>query len=62
MKPRQLTVSIETTTGVAFDALRKAGGGKAILKDLNGFVICELDVEQVQVNVIRSPKQIGKKK
>ena len=56
MKPRRVMVSIETTTNVSFNDLRAAGGGKAILKDLNGYVICDLAIEQVQVNVIRTPK------
>ena len=56
MKPRQLTVSIETTTDVAFDALRKARGGIVAVYDATKDYICELAVEQIQINVIRQPR------
>ena len=56
MKPRQVTVGIEPTTDVAFDDMKKARGGVAVLKDGQGLVLCVLDVEQIQVNVIRLPK------
>ena len=56
MKPRPVLISIETTTGVAFDEFKRVRGGRVVLQTGLGYVICELPVEQIQVNVIRQPK------
>ena len=60
MKPRQVTVSIETTTDVAIDVLRRAARGTAVLRDPIAHVLAVLEVDQIQVNVIQQPKAAKK--
>ena len=60
MKPRPVMISIETVSGVSTTDLRKVRGGSVTLEDANGLLFCKLTIEQIQLNVIRTPKAAKK--
>lgn len=65
MKPRELLITIHTTTDLPLDWFRSLRGGEitgANLEDCLDYRSFGFDVDQIQVNVVKSKAVKGKPK